>query len=524
MAKRTISRFASDSSAAVAATYALALVGLVGAAGVGFDYARLATMDSELQSAADQAALAAATQLNGASDSMTRAVAQASNLVSNETLQANDTLGRPVLVNTVRFYDSKADAEADTDSFTVADTARASSARFVRVDMVARKVFYAMTPVVRAFNSGNIVAAATAGLGSSMCKVPPVMFCNPNVNPAEFDVDDYVGKGLLLKTGDAWAAGNFGFLDVGAGANDLGKLLAYGSPPGDCVAVENPTTQPGSIASVINDYNTRFDIYESGDNINCYANGLCPPSDNSRKDIIRPTAAGTALKDCGFVDDLSKDSWSLSANPYRPNDARTYDDLITAGLKTGYPDVMGYPRDICHAFSETGNCAGGRFGSGTWDINAYWHANYGAAYASQVNGKAAPTRYEVYEWERTNAPASTTLDQTYKQGSADKTVNFTNWRAPRCRAGTAPSSSLVDRRVLPVAVVNCTGLNGAATVQPIDWVEVFLVEPSIDRKVGSNTWYTRKGDIYVEVIRQANQGVGGTAPQVVRRDKPYLVN
>lgn len=522
MVRRTIKGFASDSSGAVAATYALALVGLVAAAGVGFDYSRLATMDSELQSAADQAALAAATQLNGASDSMTRAVAQASNLVSNETLLANDTLGRAVLVNTVKFYDSKADAEADTDSFTAADTARASSARFVRVDMVARKAFYAMTPVVGLFNSGNIVAAATAGLGSSMCKVPPVFFCNPATDPSRFDVASYVGKGVSLKTGDAWSAGNFGFLDVGAGANDLGKLLAYGSPPGDCVAVENPTTQPGSIASVINDFNTRFDIYESGDNINCYSNGLCPPSDNSRKDIIRPTASGTDLKDCGFVDDLSKDAWSLSANPYRPDDARTYDQLITAGLKTGYPDVMGYPRDICHAFDDVGNCANGRFGTGVWDVNAYWQANYGVAYASQVNGKTAPTRYEVYEWERANAPASTTLDQTYTKGTT-KTVNFTNWRAPRCRSGTAPSSSLVDRRVLPVAVVNCTGLNGASPVQPIDWVEVFLVEPSLDRKVGSKS-FTHKGDIYVEVIRRASQGVGGTAPQVVRRDKPYLVN
>ena len=62
---------------AVAATYALALTALIMIAGVGFDYGRLAAMDSELQNGADQAALAGATQLNGASGACSRASAAA---------------------------------------------------------------------------------------------------------------------------------------------------------------------------------------------------------------------------------------------------------------------------------------------------------------------------------------------------------------------------------------------------------------------------------------------------------------
>ena len=50
--------------AAVAPTVALSLFGLVAAGGLAFDYARVAAMDTELQAAADQAALAAATQLD----------------------------------------------------------------------------------------------------------------------------------------------------------------------------------------------------------------------------------------------------------------------------------------------------------------------------------------------------------------------------------------------------------------------------------------------------------------------------
>ena len=51
----------SDNSAAVAPTVALSLFALIGAGGIAFDYARLASLDTELQNAADQAALAAAT-------------------------------------------------------------------------------------------------------------------------------------------------------------------------------------------------------------------------------------------------------------------------------------------------------------------------------------------------------------------------------------------------------------------------------------------------------------------------------
>jgi len=43
---------------------------LIAAGGIAFDYARLAAMDTELQQAADQAALAAVTQLDGPADNV----------------------------------------------------------------------------------------------------------------------------------------------------------------------------------------------------------------------------------------------------------------------------------------------------------------------------------------------------------------------------------------------------------------------------------------------------------------------
>ncbi|MDZ4272481.1 MAG: pilus assembly protein TadG-related protein, partial [Erythrobacter sp.] len=67
IAKRLFIDFAKARDAAIAPLYALALFGLIMIAGVGWDYSRMATMHSELQNAADQAALAAATQLTGVS-------------------------------------------------------------------------------------------------------------------------------------------------------------------------------------------------------------------------------------------------------------------------------------------------------------------------------------------------------------------------------------------------------------------------------------------------------------------------
>jgi hypothetical protein len=89
--------------------------------------------------------------------------------------------------------------------------------------------------------------------------------------------------------------------------------------------------------------------------------------------------------------------------------------------------------------------------------------------------------------------------------------------------GTVPGSNTVDRRRLSVAVINClaNGVNGNSTNVPVEtWVDVFLVEPSINR-AGSRT---SNGDIYVEVIEEATAGASGsTTSQVVRRDMPFLI-
>src|SRR4051794_37014476 len=81
--RRWLNRLLRSERAAIAPTVALALFGLIAIGGVAFDYARLAGMDTELQQAADQAALAAATQLDRSAGARARAAAAIQNPTNN---------------------------------------------------------------------------------------------------------------------------------------------------------------------------------------------------------------------------------------------------------------------------------------------------------------------------------------------------------------------------------------------------------------------------------------------------------
>jgi Flp pilus assembly protein TadG len=114
---RLLWRLKKDESAAVAVTVALSLFGLIAVGGIAFDYARMATLDTELQNAADQAALAGVTQLDGLPGARARATTAAQSLVLNDTRLSNDGLGRTVNIPTVEFLtDANILATSDADA------------------------------------------------------------------------------------------------------------------------------------------------------------------------------------------------------------------------------------------------------------------------------------------------------------------------------------------------------------------------------------------------------------------------
>ena len=545
--RRRLCELRSDERAAVAPTIALSLFALVGAGGIAFDYARMASMDTELQTAADQSALAAAAQLDGETGACARAAAAAANMVSNPTLMANDSGGLAVTVpneagcdatGQIRFYQDPGKTNAATSD---------ANAKFVEVEVDPREAFYALTPVVGAFASGDLTGIAFAGLDSAICKVPPVMLCNPDENgDPDFTIANYIGKGVRLVGNDGggiYGPGNFGFLDTGAGngAATLRQILGASNVPGDCVSGDGVETETGSIISVRDALNTRFGIYDQGLNNACGNTGAaCPPSANIRKDLVLDGTGNTFAK-LGLTN--NNNGWKEAANPYpgmtniiNPTGSNYHalsDAEIVDGSGNNVIAPMGYPPDICHAFgsSNMGACPGGRIGDGNWDRYAYFKSNAATNYPTVTStgalttflnatfGTTTPTRYQVYQWEMDNAGS--------RLNSQPAAISLNAYSRPSDLAaepgGISPSSTQIDRRVLSVAVINCAaeGISGHTTnVHVTKFIDIFLVQPSLARTRGIRT---ENGDIYVEVIGVTQNATDEGAIQLVKKSVPYLI-
>jgi Flp pilus assembly protein TadG len=548
---------------AVAPTIALSLIALIAAGGIAFDYARLATMHTELQDAADQAALAAATQLDGQANACSRAAAAAADLLTNKTYFASYGSGRNVTVQneatcdasgSIKFYQSY---NQTTDTPGTAATSDAD-AKVVIVTVDARQAKYALTPIVGVLSSGNIAATAVASLGgSAICKVPPLMICNPNETAGAggvktFDPDTYKGRGLKLEAGGggSWGPGNYGYLDFGNGANAVEKALAANVDNDPCVDASSVSTKTGNQTSVTDGINTRFDIYGSGLVGDCtQTNNFCNPAVDVIKDVIhKEFTAGTAPNETAKIGNgvgnsdncgtSGNGSWSLPLVPYLP-------DSTTRAQVGADPTSMGSPRDICHAISSDGDCGGtaSRFGNGAWDRNLYFKVNYGTSGTGwqslawltswgAANGVAIDgniSRYNVYRAEvsaiqnGTLRRADGTTDAKKRnaevQGSGGNAADYYSYANARCASPQAATATVKDRRVLTAAIVNCQadGLGGNSTVHPIGWMDIFLVEPSLGRS------RTSASQIYVEIIGGATRPDGSNAFQYYLKQRPRLI-
>lgn len=527
MTKRMVPSLIRDDGGAIAATYALAMVALVVMAGVGFDYARLVSVDTELQNAADEAALAAATQLDQKSDSITRAqsavtdyFANSSSPVVNRTLLANDGNGSAITGVTFDFFVSYTN-----DTFG-ASTTTGTTAQVVEVTITARRAFYALTPIVGAFNSGDITAKAVAGLQSGICKTPPMMVCAPN---ADFPTSSDVGVGILLQPGSAgsWAPGTFGYLDFGQGANTVKDLLASNDGIDECASGSSVTAQQGNIASAPDYLNTRFDIYTNPlTPAGCLADGTLCPASSTRKDLVRMEQYTYKNQD---------------TVPARPacNAAATNQNLgggnkvdvtewvqVPSTILPATNALEGFPRDSCHnngSSNSTGTCQRGNFGDGVWNV-----AGYRSSHPNVPT--SLTTRYQIYKWERDN-PASGLQSALVNSGDTAAVtgcnaagrncdVVWTNYCSyPSAIKGTYHATPK-DRRVFTVAVVDCANPTGGPHTFKVNrWMDVFLTEPSWDRNVP----YTRSSQIYGEVIGPATDPAGNTAFQYYGRQKAVLL-
>jgi len=534
--QRTVRRFARNNEGAVAPTVALSLVALLAAGGIAFDYARLAALDTELQNAADQATLAAASQLDKKANACSRANAAAHTLVANRTLFANEnsTVDPAVTLadepgcdatGNIRFYQDAAKTTAATSD---------ANARFVEIRVDTRTAKYAFTPIVGAL-SGASVATAFAGMGSAICKVPPLMMCNP-VPGTAFNADNYptdtpagwkgVGLKVFMGSGNNWGPGAFGWVDVGAtnnGSPDQNIAIGMDTPNTNCVADANVNVDTGASNSVLDALNVRFDMFTgSFGNGTCFGSTGCNPAYNSTKDVVRSAVASQSS--CDYKTNTS--AWFLpdTADQYIAEDNLGNDSNIK---------FMGYPMDWCH-YPNGGVCrtvATGsvdqRFGNAKWRRDFYFlknHGNVSDATGSNwqtITGLGAnATRYDFYKWEQNRAGNNSGILPP------DRTVSgVTQYGRAICKPpGISPGGTSPDRRVVAAAIAdNCAALAGGSRALTVTkWVELFLVQPAITRGSGPSQ-VTSNNEIYVEIIGSTNPTGSGATAQVVTREVPYLI-
>ena len=532
MRRSFLRAFLADDGAAIAPLYALGIGALVTVSAVGFDYGRLAALDTELQNAADQAALAAATQLDGsenamvnARDAANNAFASAGSAFVNETRFANDNRvtgandSRPITSLSYSFYDGY-NSTTDEPGVLLESDSDGPAAKVVEVRVNARRVFYALTPLVNAISSGDVNGRAWATLQNSTCNVPPLMFCLPSTATGAVDIDfptdADIGKGLKMhmnaNQADPWAPGNFGFLNIdydypnGTNPNHtLGFNEAFNGCSSDVIESQTGVRDPQADA-----LNSRFDMFNSSMNNNSCDSGTgnyCP-AENVRRDWVNVQSGGSNVKD---TDIAGLSCSSTESNTWK--EVSAIDTTVPSGDLLVRPGEIGFPMDTC--FGSTCTVVG----DADWDGDAWMSANHpGTSLAT-----AAPngTRWEVYNWEledksaRLASPQKVGYKATRKNNGRYIVELYCAFPQPTIGTGIAPSDEQKDRRVLTVAAVDCTGLHGSSPVKVLRWVDLFLVRPA--NLTGADK------EFFTEIIGPAKKANGDSGFQYFGRNKAVLI-
>ena len=503
---RPIHDIATDEDGSILPFVGVSLAVLLGMVALSFDLGRQNLTRIELQSYADSVALAAAGELDGRSDAITRATAAAANLISDtqsfgsgaRTLQG---AGEYALTFLTALPAGDYVAPYDLTGLTTTNPGKAA---FVHVDVVDRTVQSPFGSALVALSGqgthmqGTADAVAIAGFTQFACDVTPLMFCVPRADPTDptsplMSAAASKGKMIQMRTGRqnaAWGPGDFGFLDPTAYADDTGPcaglsgnnyyscLIAGVNTTTKCFSQNGVDTQPGQ-GNGRNEsiFNVRFDIYRSTMN-GQKNNPLYAPAPNVVKGVIPPTGGGGNGGNGG--------NQCLGNNV-----AINYDDVDGDGeVDPGEERTMGLPADTCFGGGATPNTCGSnpygaRVGDGNWESTRYVNTNHNGSWPTGTS--ATSTRYEMYLAEirdyndrvaaANGAGTSTSNIGMLPRFEANGTTSQRETGLPRC-SGAAPASP--SRRVLILAGIDCESnpINGAEVGVPVhEFYEVFLTEP-----------------------------------------------
>ncbi len=466
--------------------WAVALAVMLGIVAMSFDMGRIASTQSELQSFGDTVALAAAGELDGKSDAITRANGAAAALITDsQVFGSGSNLLGGVADYSLDFYSTL--PASDTASLAAGLTTDPKLAAYARVVVVPKSIDFTFGAAFQALSGGaapnnSVGAVAVAGFTQYACDITPLMFCIPSPT---FKADANIGNMILLRSGGngaAWGPGDFGFLDLSiAGLDSAGPcaglngaqqtrcLIGATGALTQCFSQRGVDTEPGQKVGIENSaYNIRFDIFSG--------------SLNSKRNNVDYPAAPNVIK--GLI---PKGGGSCIGNNSDPS-----------------PNTVSLPRDNCFYTSSCAN--GGRFGDGNWSNATTGRPNYETKnYGATGRFPTAATRYAYYKAEIAAAGGGAANTRILPASRAET-------GRPQC---TNKQSSDPDRRVVIAAGIDCTAnpINGRATNVPVnEFVRLFLTEP-----VGEGTG--NSFDIYAEVVGTAQSngaGVTGVFHDVVQ--------
>ncbi len=265
--RREIKRDRKGERGSILAMSALGMLSLILAVGLGVDISHFYLVKTELQNAADAAALAGATALNSSASGITEATNRAVLAMNKYEFNQNGiTFPRSNVLfskNLNGTYLSEADAKDEPGQI-----------RFVKVTTPASPVGVSFAAIVLG-NNRNLTADATAGMS-----IAPNLFCNwLPLSVVDYGTPMSPGNLYVIRAGpkNKISPGNYQELSWnGKGGSDLRFDLEHGIHdcigPGTCLL-----TKPGVTAGPVRQgLNTRFD--GSGD-----ANG--PPDMNVKENI-----------------------------------------------------------------------------------------------------------------------------------------------------------------------------------------------------------------------------------------------
>ena len=454
---------------------------------------------------------------------------------TNEVLNADN-----ITENTdIRFFKTLDDL-AEGTVLTVAATD--VDAHYIECTVQPRTVPFSFAAVVGAVDSASPTARAMAFNGAAYCQIPPLFTCAPEddlgdlVFPAEVDI----GKGLWMKGGQAGGLfpGNFGLLcltdengDTTCKAQDISDALARVNPLNLCFARDAELeTKTGEVTGPVKTgLNMRFGIYP---------NGVHKVPDGEPKVELNPQYASTRNPVKGLT---KKGGQCRETNWKAPNKNNQFpgplQDLAPVDQDSHRNDInaMTFPRDDCayqtlHSTPSgdvtlgNGTCRPGANGtderigrignSGHWDIETYMainHAGYPGGWVDLYDlgagplscsrcdsgvGPQYPRRFEVFEWERdsvlTAAPpgpdqpedlavSPDIVTETVDPDTGVVTETITVWEdlvgdPPNCGV---PAASTVERRLIPIAVVDCRGEPTGKSFVIMEQVMIILLTEAV---------------------------------------------